>query len=211
MLKANFDTEKLSVKIGLMFAGLGLSPNSWTLLSLVPAVFGFLSIVSGDLFSALVLYALAGAIDAVDGAVARVTGSVTALGAFLDGIIDRYVEILMYVGLLFYLLPMEGGFLLPNAVWVSLLIFGALMPTYVTAYSHHRGVVTDAGDLRRMEGLVGRVERLLLVYLGMLFECFSPGFLVYFVAALAALTNLTALQRILFAVNSKRGRMRPDI
>jgi phosphatidylglycerophosphate synthase len=211
MIKARYDTEKISVRIGLIFSGFGLSPNSWTLLSLVPAVFGFLSIVSGDLFSSLILFALAGAIDAVDGAVARVTGSVTALGGFLDGIIDRYVEMLMYLGILIYLLPLKEMVILPNALWVALLIFGAIMPTYVTAYSHHRGVITEAEDHRRMEGLIARNERMIILYLGMLLGTMDQTYLIYFVAVLAVLANFTALQRIWFVVSRKRGRTRPYI
>lgn len=207
MLKSRYNTEKISVRIGLIFSGFGLSPNAWTLLSLVPAVFGFLSIVSGSLFDALLLFILAGAIDAIDGAVARVTGRVTALGAFLDGIIDRYVEILMYTGLLYYMLPLDD-LLIPNAVWIILLVFGAIMPAFVTAYSHHRGVVTENEDHRRMEGLIGRSERLTILYIGMFFGCLDSMFLVYFVAVLALLTNFTALQRVWFVVNYKRNHPR---
>lgn len=211
MIKARYDTEKISVKIGLIFAGFGMSPNTWTLLSLVPAVFGFLSIVSGDMFSSLILFALAGAIDAIDGAVARVTGSVTALGGFLDGVIDRYVEVLMYLGILVYLLPVKEMFILPNALWLALLIFGAIMPSYVTAYSHHRGVITEDVDHRRMEGLIARNERMIILYLGMLLGTIDRTYLIYFVAVLAVLANFTALQRIWYVVGHKRGRARPYI
>jgi phosphatidylglycerophosphate synthase len=211
MIKARFDTEKISVRIGLIFSGFGLSPNAWTMLSLVPAVFGFLSIISGDLLSALFLFALAGAIDAIDGAVARVTGSVTALGGFLDGVIDRYVEMLMYLGILVYLLPVKETVILPSALWVALLIFGAIMPTYVTAYSHHRGVITEAADHRRMEGLIARNERMIILYLGMLLGTIDLTYMIYFVAVLAVLANFTALQRIWFVVSRKRGRARPYI
>jgi phosphatidylglycerophosphate synthase len=206
MLKSNFDTEKISVRIGLMFSGFGLSPNTWTLMALIPAFLGFLALYSGDIFAALILFLVSGFIDAIDGAVARVTGSVTALGAFLDGVIDRYVEILLYLGLLFYVLPMENEFPLPNAFWLALLIFGALMPTYIRAYADHRGVVTEPEDQKKMGGLIERTERLSILYIGMLFGSHDPRFLIYFIALLAILANLTALQRLWFVVNyRKRG------
>ncbi|MCK4244749.1 MAG: CDP-alcohol phosphatidyltransferase family protein [Candidatus Omnitrophica bacterium] len=205
MLKSKFDTEKISVKIGLMFSGFGLSPNTWTLLALIPAIFGFLSLCSGYLFTALIMFLISGFIDAIDGAVARVTGSVTAMGAFLDGIIDRYVEILIYLGLLFFL-PMETEFYLPNPVWLALLIFGALMPTYIRAYADHRNVVTEPEDHKKMGGLLERTERLSILYIGMLFGSHDQNFLIYFIAILAILANLTALQRLWFVVNyRKRG------
>jgi len=206
MLKSKFDTDKISVKIGLIFSGFGISPNTWTILALIPAFFGFLSLYSGDLFTALILFLISGFIDAVDGAVARVTGRVTAMGAFLDGIIDRYVEILIYVGLLFFILRMDVEFYLPNAVWLALLIFGALMPTYIRAYADHRNVVTEPKDHKKMGGLLERTERLSILYIGMLFGCYDPNFLIYFIAILAILANITALQRLWFVVNyRKRG------
>ncbi len=204
VIKARFDMDRVSVRIGLVFSGFGISPNTWTLLSLIPAVFGFLSLYSHDLFTALILFAISGFIDAIDGAVARVTGSVTALGAFLDGIIDRYVEILVYVGLLFYMLPLETEFYLPNPVWIALLIYGALMPTYIRAYADHRGVVTDPGDHKNMGGLLERAERLSILYIGMLLGCFDPIFLIYFIALLSILANVTALQRLWFVVNYRK-------
>ena len=203
MLKSRFDTDKLSVKLGTFFSGFSLSPNSWTLMSLVPAVFGFLSIYSDDLFTALILFALAGGIDAIDGAVARVTGTATPRGAFLDGVVDRYVEILIYSGLLIYILPLEDILYLPNPVWVSLLIFGALMPSFVTAYADHRNVVTQKEDHKKMGGLLERFERLLLIYVGMFLGLFNLSYLIYFIALVAVLPNITAFQRILFVLNYK--------
>ncbi|OYT40760.1 MAG: CDP-alcohol phosphatidyltransferase [Candidatus Altiarchaeales archaeon ex4484_43] len=206
MLRSKFDTDRISVKIGLIFSGFGISPNMWTLLALIPAVFGFLSLYSGDILTALILFLISGFIDAIDGAVARVTGRATAMGAFLDGIIDRYVEILIYLGLLFFILPMETEFYLPNAVWLALLIFGALMPTYIRAYADHRDVVTEPEDHKKMGGLLERAERLSILYIGMLFSCYDPNFMIYFIAILAILANVTALQRLWFVVNyRKRG------
>jgi archaetidylinositol phosphate synthase len=201
MVNFKFDAEKISVKIGLIFSGVGFSPNTWTVLALIPAFFGFLALYSRDLLTSLILFMVSGFIDAIDGSVARVTGSVTAKGAFLDGIISSYAEILIYMGLLFFMLPMETEFYLPNQVWLALLIFGALMPAYIRAYADHRDVVTEPEDLKRMGGLLGRTERLSILYIGMLFSCFDENFLVYFIALLAILANLTALQRLWFVVN----------
>jgi len=203
MLKANFDTEMISVRLGMVFAKLGISPNAWTLISILPAIAGFVTLAFyRDLPISLLLFMAAGFIDAIDGAVARVTRSVSALGAFLDGIIDRYVEILLYIGLLFYLYPAED-FLLPNAFWVSLLIFGSMMPTYIRAYADHRKVVTESVAHKKMGGLLERAERLILVYAGMLLGLYNTLWLVYVIAAAAILSNYTALQRLWFVVNYK--------
>lgn len=198
MIKSSFDTEWLSVRLGIALSGLGISPNTWTVLALVPAALGLLSLFYGNLFLALLLFVLSGAIDAVDGAVARVTKNVSSLGAFLDGVIDRYVEMALYLGLLFYL---WGTYLLvPSQVWITLLVFGALMPTFVRAYADHRGVVTDPEKQKKMGGLVERFERLCLIYAGMLLGLFDVRALLALVATTAILSNITALQRIMYVI-----------
>jgi len=190
MLKSKFDTENLSIKIGVFFSKLGISPNTWTLMSLFMAIFGFLSILScRDLIKATGFFIFAGIIDAIDGAVARVTGKATNFGAFLDGVIDRYVEILLYLSLLIYGV---------NKIIIALLIFGAIMPAFVTAYSSYRHVITDSKEHRKMGGLIERAERLILVYTGMVLGIFNFSYLENFILITAILSNFTAIQRIFF-------------
>ena len=206
MIKSRFDTEFLSVKIGYVFMRLGVSANAWTILSLFPAIAGFYMLYVHNLPYALILFAASGFMDVIDGAVARVTKSVSNLGAFLDGVIDRYVELLLYIGLLIYL--SGTGYILPTPFLIVLLVFGALMPTFVRAYADHRDVVTDRDDQKKMGGLIERFERLTLIYAGMLLAVVYHNnlLLIYTVAAVALLSNLTALQRILFVVGYEKPR-----
>lgn len=195
MIKSKFNTEGISIRIGIIFSKFGISPNTWTLLSIVPAIFGFFELYKHNLIYGLILFLISGIIDAIDGAVARVIGRVTNLGAFLDGVIDRYVEILLYLGLLFYGI---SGF------WTSLLIFGAIMPSFVRAYADHRGIVTEPEDQKKMGGFLERAERLTLLYIGMLLGYFNFSWLLYITAITAILGNITALQRIWFVFNYKK-------
>jgi len=205
MLKSRFDTERISIRIGIIFSKVGLSPNVWTLIALLPASIGFLFLLYGEVIIAALFFIFSSFIDAIDGAVARVMGSVTDMGAFLDGIVDRYVEILLYVGLLSYLLSYAvPEFLVPHPFWISLLVFGALMPTYVRAYADHRGIVTEPEDLKRMGGVMERAERLVLLLAGMVLTIFDPAYLVYAIAATTVLANITALQRVVFAITYKK-------
>jgi len=198
MLKARFKPEQTDRLAGGL-AALGLSPNAWTLLSLLPAVAGMAALIHGRLGWGLLLFSLSAFIDIVDGTVARVTGQASIKGAFIDGVVDRYVELLLYLGLLFYL--GSGQFLgLPREVWFMLLIFGSLMTTFVRAYADHRGLVKGEAELKRMGGLLERFERLMLLYAGMFLGLFDPVWLMAVVAITAVLANLTALQRIAFAL-----------
>lgn len=198
MLKARFKPEETDRLAGGL-AALGLSPNAWTLLSLLPALAGMAALIYGRLGWGLFLFSLSAFIDIVDGTVARVTGQASIKGAFIDGVVDRYVELLLYLGLLVYL-GVGEFFGLPREIWFMLLFFGSLMTTFVRAYADHRGLVKGEAELKRMGGLLERFERLMLLYAGMLLGLFNTEWLMAIVAITALLANLTALQRIVFAI-----------
>ena len=143
MLKAILSNEQTD-RLTRGLAVFGLSPNAWTIISLLPALAGLAALAMHHLATGLLLFGLSGAIDMVDGAVARATGKVSAKGSFLDGVVDRYVELLLCLGLLLYLGRFEF-FGLPSEAWFVLLIFGSIMTSFVRAYADHRGVVKDPG------------------------------------------------------------------
>jgi archaetidylinositol phosphate synthase len=117
-------------------------------------------------------------------------------------VVDRYVELLFYLGLMLFV--GRGEFLgLPNELWFMLLIFGAIMTAFVRAYADHRGLVKDERELKKMGGLLERGERLLLIYAGMAAGIFDIELLMAVVALTAVLANATALQRIWFALGWK--------
>ena len=201
MLKATLRSEKTDRLAGGL-AAIGLSPNAWTLISLVPALAGLVALVMHQLALGLAMFALSAFIDIVDGTVARVTNQVSDKGAYIDGVVDRYVELMLYLGLLIYI--GRGEFFgLPNEVWIVLLIFGGLMTSFVRAYADHRGIVKDPGELKRMGGLLERLERLMLLYFGMFLGLFDIQWLMAVIALTALLANATALQRIQFALRAK--------
>jgi phosphatidylglycerophosphate synthase len=158
-----------------------------------------MALIWHQLAMGLVLFALSAFIDIVDGTVARITKQATDMGAFIDGVVDRYVELMLYLGLLFYL--GRGVFLyLSYDAWFMLLIFGALMTSFVRAYADHRSVVKDPAELKRMGGLLERLERLMLLYFGMFLGLFDLRWLMIAIVITAVLANATALQRICFVV-----------
>jgi archaetidylinositol phosphate synthase len=205
MLKSRFGKRlsNLTNAVGRLFSKLGLSPNAWTLLTFAFALPGFIALYYRRLPAGLLFFFIAGCIDLVDGAVARFTKKTSEFGAFLDGVVDRYVEFLLYLGLWFYLKDIPD-FLIPNAVWMMLLLFGALMPSFIRAYADHKRAVTSQKELEQMGGLLERSERLDLVYLGMLAGCFNPAYLVYAIALAAVLSHVTAFQRLFFVIRRRR-------
>jgi len=205
MLKSRMVDGK---KVDRSLAGLsrlGLSPNAWTALALAVAIGGFFALVGNRLLLGLLRFLISGALEMVDGAVARTTGRASAEGAFLDGVLDRYVEALLILGIFFYLGP-ETSFFIPIGAWIAILIFGAVMTSFVRAYADHRGLVKDQRVLAKdMGGLLERAERLTLIYSGMVGALlFGNGWLLGAIVLAAVLSNLTAVQRIFLAIRYGR-------
>src|SRR5512137_1958361 len=195
MLKSTLQQEQTD-KLLRGFSKLGLSPNAWTVLSLVLAVAGCISLISHHLAAGLIFFAVSGFLDIVDGAVARATNSSSASGAFIDGVLDRYVEMLLFLGLMFYLGPDDVLLMLPIQVWIAVLIFGSIMTSFSRAYADHRGLLRDPALLQKMGGVLERAERLMLLYLGMLLGIFDQRYLALTIVLVAILSNATAVQRI---------------
>jgi len=203
MIKGNFSgfAERVGIQLGLFFSKIPLTPNQWTVLSIVPAIFGFYSLAyMRRMDYAIVLFAASALIDGIDGGVARVTGAVSSLGAYLDGMIDRIVEGLLLFGLMFYGIP---DYIAPGYAWIALLLFaGTGITSYARAYAHHRNVVTDPTKLRRMGGILERPERLILVFIGMVGSFWNPLYLSQAIALGSVLAVLTVFQRMWFVVKN---------
>lgn len=189
--------QELSIRIGMAFSRLRLSPNQWTMLSLLPVMAGFWFLCYSQFLPAALLLLLSSFLDLVDGSVARVTGRVSRLGAYFDTIADRYVEFIIVLGILLAGIP---GFLIPPAAWILLYMFGAMMTTYAKAAAMEKGLVER--ELRG--GLFERAERLILLFVGLLLATLEPLYLTYTVALLAVLANISAAQRIWAAVDSAK-------
>jgi len=187
------------------FAFFGLGPNAWTALSIIPAFAGFIFLVYHRLEIGLILFVLSGFMDMIDGAVARATNSMSSKGAFIDGVLDRYVELLLILGLTIYV--GRTVFLsVPSEAWMVLLLFGAVMTSFVRAYADHRGIVKDPAQQKRMGGLLERAERLMLLYIAMLLGLFNLSWMMVVISITAVLANATAIQRILFALRHGNGK-----
>lgn len=188
--------QGLSVKIGIAFAKLRLSPNQWTLLSLIPILIALYFLIREQFLWAALFFIISSFLDLVDGSVARVTGQVTKLGAYLDTIVDRYVEGIIIFGLLFASLP---NWIFPVQAWIFLYFFGSLMTTYAKAAAREKNLV----EKELKGGLLERAERLIILFIGILLASYGRIYLTWVLVILAVLTNISALQRIHMAVRNR--------
>jgi CDP-diacylglycerol--glycerol-3-phosphate 3-phosphatidyltransferase len=165
-------------------ARLPVTPNQVTVAGML-VVFAAASLVAtGHLLAAGVVLAIGGSFDILDGALARVTKRGHPYGAFLDSTTDRYAEAAVYVGLAAYYVGQPNP--RPAVLGVLLALIGSYTVSYVRARAQSLGFKCDTG-------LFARPERVVATIAGLIFG----GWVLFSVIwALALLTNLTALQRI---------------
>lgn len=128
------------------------------------------------------LVLLAGAFDALDGALARLTDRVTPFGAFLDSTLDRCSEAVLYLGLLYFYAERSSRLEI-------LLIYLAITGSFLVSYTRARA---EGLDIECRVGLFTRFERVVVLALGLLL-----GQMLLALTVLAVGSHLTALQRML--------------
>jgi archaetidylinositol phosphate synthase len=178
---------------GNIFSKIGLTPNQYTLISLVFVVISFYFLIRFNFTLALIFFLIAAILDFIDGAVAKFLQKETKKGAYLDTICDRYVEGIILLGFLFLPLP---NVLLPAKIWIFLAFFGSLMTTYSKAAAKEK----ELTQVEIKKGLLGRSERIILISLAIFFGILNFPWMIYPIVVLAILSNITALQRIYLAL-----------
>lgn len=168
--------------VGRVLAGLGLTPNMLTVIGVVLNAIVAVIIALGYIQIGGVLLLVASAFDMLDGAVARASGQTSKFGGFLDSTLDRYSEVIVYGGLLVYLLDTD------DARTGSILVFAASAGALLISYARARA---EAANYTASVGLLARTERVILLAFFLLI-----GHPIYALWVLAIGTHVTALTRI---------------
>jgi phosphatidylglycerophosphate synthase len=168
----------------------GLTPNTLTLISLALFVGAGLFVARGALAITSGLLLAGGIADGLDGELARVTDRATAFGGFLDSICDHLGDFAFSLGLLWLFLAQHDQVAI---ILVFLALFGSMLGSLVRSRAGIVGIVTK--DI----GLATRFERTLILLLGCLTTYLVPALWL-----LAALTNLSAAQRIFHTIRRVR-------
>jgi CDP-diacylglycerol--glycerol-3-phosphate 3-phosphatidyltransferase len=159
----------------------GFLPWHLTVLSLAANIVSGWLMVAGHYFVAGLLLIVAGLLDIFDGGVARLRGEASRAGAFLDSVLDRVSDIILF-GALFWSLAGQG-----HRVSAAL----ALTTLIVSLLVSHIRAEGEALGLSLTEGLMQRLERYVLLMVGLML----PGSLVWVLLVLAALGAVTVIQR----------------
>jgi CDP-diacylglycerol--glycerol-3-phosphate 3-phosphatidyltransferase len=163
-----------------------ITPNQVTVVGFALTLVAATLAAFAQLRWAGVVLIFAGTCDILDGALARSTKASYPYGAFLDSTLDRYSEGAIYIGLAAYFVSAGG----PLERWLVLATLAALAGSFLVSYVRARA---QSLGFHCETGLFARPERVVVTVVGLIFG----GVVLYAVIfLLAALTNLTALQRI---------------
>jgi CDP-diacylglycerol--glycerol-3-phosphate 3-phosphatidyltransferase len=147
------------------------------------------------------LVLLGGFFDILDGRVARQSSLGSKFGAFYDSTLDRISEITVFIGILSlyndYRLELGDVGMI---YWIMLAMAGSLMISYTRARAEALGLDCKVG-------LMPRAERVVLIGLASLVfgESWDGLVLKIVIVVLAVLTNLTAVQRMVWVYRRAGG------
>jgi CDP-diacylglycerol--glycerol-3-phosphate 3-phosphatidyltransferase len=165
---------------------------------------------------AIILFA--GLFDMIDGQLARKGNLVSKFGALYDSVLDRYSEMIMFLGICYYLVS-HDYFL--SSLFAFVAMIGSVMVSYTRARAEGLGVDASVGLMQRPERIViigiaalacgifsktvgGDVK---IVIDGLPIPIFETISIFTFpLAILAVMANITALKRL----NHSRNELEKD-
>jgi CDP-diacylglycerol--glycerol-3-phosphate 3-phosphatidyltransferase len=165
------------------FTKWSISPNAISIAGLIITSFAAAAFTVGRIRLGGILVLLGGLCDTFDGSIARSAGSATHFGAFVDSVIDRYCELVMFFGITAHFVWVED-YLTSIVAFVALC--GSIMVSYCRARAESLGFEAKIGIMQRP-------ERIVLLGFGALIHIIAFKIAIW---AIAILANATALQRI---------------
>jgi CDP-diacylglycerol--glycerol-3-phosphate 3-phosphatidyltransferase len=175
------------IPLGRFLVRMGLTPNQITYLGVLLSLGAGVFIYRCDLGLGLLFFALGGCCDFLDGAVARAGRGPSRIGSFLDSTLDRYAEMFVYIGLM-------GCFLKRDAQGAALGAVLAMSGSFLVSYARAKA---ESLGYECTRGIAQRPERLILIGVGLLL---GGKVLPWVVWAVALMSHLTALQRLVFVM-----------
>ena len=177
--------------------GSKLSPNAVTIIGLTAHVPIAWLIATGHPVRAAVLLVVFGLFDTLDGELARLQGTDSPVGMLLDSVTDRMKEIILYIGIIFFLVGTQS--LVEDAAYIAALVVaacgGSVLVSYVNAWGD--AVLSAHPDKKHAvnqtfrSGLMRFEIRMTLIVFGLL-----TGWLLPVVAVIAVLVWWTAFDRL---------------
>ena len=176
---------------------IGLTPNRVSALGMIFAALSAIAYAYAQFHllifvAAPILLLVSGFCDALDGAIARIHGKTTTFGTFLDSMLDRIADAAILSGIVL------GG--LCDLRWGLIALTGSLMVSYTRARAEALGVEMEA------VGVAERAERLIILAVASFLSLIWLETLYWGVIALALLSSLTVLQRMVHFLRASKSK-----
>ena len=162
---------------------INVSANTVTVFGFVFNLFAGGVLAMGKMQLGAILVIIGGLLDGVDGLLARLSGQASSFGAFLDSVLDRWSESVVFLGLLIWHVRAD----MPVEV---ILIYISLASSLLVSYTRARAEGIGAQCKR---GLFTRLERVVVLVAGLILKQVTIALWI-----LAVFATFTALQRIYF-------------
>jgi CDP-diacylglycerol--glycerol-3-phosphate 3-phosphatidyltransferase len=179
--------------IALALGRLGLTPDALTLIGFAITVVGAGLVALGQWTLGGVVVFVGGVFDMFDGTLARATGRVSRLGAFMDSVFDRWGEAIVYLGIV-------AGAVLGGHERVPILAAAALGAAFMVSYARAKseGLGFTAGTGMAAVGIMPREVRLVVLAVGLILTDGPNIKAIEFALAIIAIgSTITTIQRIL--------------
>ncbi|MDA2913745.1 CDP-alcohol phosphatidyltransferase family protein [Acidobacteriia bacterium AH_259_A11_L15] len=178
-------------------AATGVQPNVLTFTGLLVNCLAAVLFAQGRFGWAAGVIVLAGVFDLTDGPVARKQGRVSAFGAFFDSMIDRYSDMVLYVGLMVYYATIGRFFYVVLAAV-------AMASSFMVSYSRARA---ESLIPSCKVGFMERPERVVLLIIGGTFNRMAAT-----LWAIAVFATFTVIHRIVYTwKETTAGRTLPGV
>ena len=173
-------------------AATGIPSGVFTSLSVILYLAGCVLFARGRFSSAGLAIAAAGACDLLDGPLARRQRRYTLFFIFLDSVLDRYADLIVFVGLLIYFARIND-FL--YAVLVGVAMAGSVLVSYAQARAESLIPSCTVGFWKRPQRVLVLITAALANGLGIVNTLFIMKCAIWLLAVGA---NFTVLHRILY-------------
>jgi phosphatidylinositol phosphate synthase len=189
---------KVFSPVARLFLRLGISPDAVTIVGTLGVCAGALVFFPGGHFLVGVLVCTAFVFsDLIDGHMARLSGSSSKWGAFLDSTLDRFGDAAIFAGLaLYYAGPGDSRPLTALALYC--LVLGSIT-SYARARAESLGMQAKGGIAERADRLVA-----ILVMTGLAGIFDLPVLIPITLGVLALASTITVVQRMLIVRDQAR-------
>ncbi|MFX0138445.1 MAG: CDP-alcohol phosphatidyltransferase family protein [Candidatus Hodarchaeota archaeon] len=164
------------------------NPNLISILSALTGIMGSILFFLNFPILGGIIVQIASIIDGSDGEVARANGRTSFFGGFFDSVMDRYVDVFIFIGLTFYSLNV---LLITHAFLLGIItIIGAYSISYTAAKVELKEGISFSRTIQ------GRDTRLFLVFLAGICTFFTDWAIPICLISISILTHGSVILRI---------------